>query len=82
MTHDAKDAKALLGIALAFLMWGVLQHVPGYQPQGAAFVVAGVMSAMAAEACEDITPAWFYEVVIFIAYPALVGVGIGLATAR
>ena len=79
MTHDAK---ALLGIALAFLLWGVLQHAPGYQPQGAAFVVAGVMSAMAAEAWEDITPAWFYEVVIFIAYPALVGVGIGLATAR
>jgi len=35
-----------------------------------------------AEAFEDALPVWLCELVTFCVYPALVGVGIGLATAR
>ena len=57
-------------------------ELPGFQVQGAAFVLAGVLCAFVAEAFEDALPVWLYELVTFCVYPALVGVGIGLATAR
>ena len=76
------DAKGLAGIAAAAALWGLMQRMPGFQVQGAAFVLAGVLCAFVAEAFEDALPVWLCELVTFFVYPALVGVGIGLATAR
>jgi hypothetical protein len=77
-----QDAKALVGIAAAIALWGMMQWLPGYQMQGAGFVVAGIMAGAVAEHFEDEVPPWLYETILFGVYPVLVGIGVGLASAR